>query len=66
MSRDQPQPITAHLDRHLGGHGGVDDGGELVGGEDPQRVVPEVQHGDKLQSWTSTVCTFLKVTVAVN
>ena len=36
------------LHRHLGRHGGVDNGGQLVGGKDPQRVVPEVQDRDEL------------------
>ena len=38
------------LDSHLGGHGGVNDGGQLMGSEYPQRVVPEVQHRDELKS----------------
>ncbi len=36
------------LHRHLGCHRGVDNGGQLVSGEDPERVVPEVQDGDEL------------------
>ena len=36
------------LHRHLGGHGGVDDGGELVGGEYPERVADKVPHRDEL------------------
>ena len=38
------------LDSHLGGHGGVYNGGQFMGSEDPQRVIPEVQHRDELKS----------------
>ena len=34
------------LHGHLGAHGGVDDG-QLVGGEDAEGVVAEVEHGDE-------------------
>ena len=37
-----------YLHRHLDGHGGVDDGGELVRGEYPVRVVQEVLDRDEL------------------
>ena len=46
---EDSSPEQVELDCHLGGHGGVDDGGELMGGEDPQRVVPEVQDRDELK-----------------
>ncbi len=36
------------LHRHLGRHGGVNNGGQLVSGEYSERVVPEVQDGDEL------------------
>ncbi len=36
------------LHRHLGRHGGINNGGQLVGGEYSERVVPEVQDGDEL------------------
>ena len=38
------------LDCHLGCHGGVNNGGQLMGSEDPQWVVPKVQHRDELKS----------------
>ena len=41
------------LDRHLGGHGGVDNGGQLVGRKDPQGVVPEVENRDELEKEVS-------------
>ena len=36
------------LDGHLGSHGRINDGGQLVRGENTEWVVPEVQHGNKL------------------
>ena len=36
------------LDGHLGSHGRINDGGQLVRGEDTEWVVPEVQHRNEL------------------
>jgi hypothetical protein len=37
-----------YLNSHFGGHGRIDDGGQLVSREDPERIVLEVENGDEV------------------